>query len=142
MSPIVSVHPVQKCVTLFRTRSKMPTELRARNHTPFNSKQKAYQLVGLGETPRHSNLQSRQTYSQIHCVITGDLLSNRHRIMRHCAGCTSFTLFAAVLVNFCSRGKQTLWWTDDDGEQRHWRTQVITYGQKAMLAFCLTRSSP
>ena len=59
--------------------------------------QKANQLVGLGETLRHSTLQSHQTFSQIQCVTTSDLASNRYRIMRLYAGRTHFTHFCAVL---------------------------------------------
>ena len=52
---------------------------------------------GLGKTLRHSALFYRQTFSQIQCVITGDLASNRDRIMWLYAGRARFTYFCAVL---------------------------------------------
>ena len=58
---------------------------------------------GLGKTPRHSTLQSRQKFSQIQCVITTDLASNHYRIMHLYAGNTRFTHFWAVLIPFCGR---------------------------------------
>ena len=57
---------------------------------------KPAKMVGLGETARYSTLQSWQSISLFHCVITGDLASNRGGIMRHYAGRTRFTYFCAV----------------------------------------------
>ena len=60
-------------------------------------KQEAHQLVVLGKTPRHSTLQSTQTFSQVQCAITGDLASNHDRIMLLYASRTRFTHFYSVL---------------------------------------------
>ena len=54
------------------------------------------------KTPRHSTLQYRQTFSQIQCVITNDLASNRDRIMRLCRPHPFYALCAGLVV-FCSR---------------------------------------
>ena len=49
-------------------------------------KQVAHQLVGPGETMRHSTLISRETFS----VISGNHGSNHGRIIRLFAGCSHF----------------------------------------------------
>ena len=46
-------------------------------------------LLAKGKTLRHSTSQSRQTFSQIHYVIIGDLASNRDSTMH---------LYALVLI--------------------------------------------
>ena len=69
-------------------------------------KQEAHQLVGLGKTPRHSTLHSRQTFSQIQHVITCDLASNRDRIIRLYASRTVLRTFVQYLVAFCNRPEQ------------------------------------
>ena len=63
-------------------------------------------MLGLDKTPNHLTLQSQQTVSQIQCVITGDLASNRHRIMHFYAGRTRFPHFYAV-VNCILRRPET-----------------------------------
>ena len=68
-----------------------------------NHEQEAYQLVGLIKTPRQSTLQSRQTFSQIQCVITGDLASHRDQIVRLYAGRTRFIHFCTVLNRIVNR---------------------------------------
>ena len=54
----------------------------------LSTNKKPANLVGLGQTPRHSTLQSRQIFSQVHCVTTGNLASYHDRILRLYAGCT------------------------------------------------------
>ena len=67
-------------------------------------KQEAHQLVvGLGKSQRHSTLQSRQTFSQIQYVITGNLASNRDQIMHLYTSHTRCSNFCSVqyLIAFC-----------------------------------------
>ena len=60
------------------------------------NKQEAHQMVELSKMLRHSTLKYRQTFSQIQCVIIGDLASNRDQTMRIRASRTRFTHFCAV----------------------------------------------
>ena len=72
--------------------------------------QQAHQLVGSGETPRHSTRKHKKS-ADIMCAISGDLVLNRGKIIRLCCHLTRYTNFDVVfnyILHFGADQKQTL----------------------------------